>query len=227
MSERDGWAHLYLYDGATGRGEEPDHEGSTGRCAASSAWTKRRGRSSFMRRRHRIRSRIPYFVQYYRVNFDGTGLTRADRRRRLSHRQLLAGRQVLRRHLVARRSRAVSELQRAADRAVVLRARARRPRRRCWRPAGARRRRSSPRAATARPTSTASSSGRPRFDPARQVSGHREHLRRAARIVRAEDVQRRTTACRRSPSSASSSCRSTAWAPRTARRRSTTSPGRT
>ena len=27
MSERDGWNHLYLYDGATGRGEEPDHQG--------------------------------------------------------------------------------------------------------------------------------------------------------------------------------------------------------
>jgi hypothetical protein len=30
MSERDGWNHLYLYDGATGRGEEPDHEGRVG-----------------------------------------------------------------------------------------------------------------------------------------------------------------------------------------------------
>ena len=32
MSERDGWNHLYLYDGATGRGEEPDHEGPVGRA---------------------------------------------------------------------------------------------------------------------------------------------------------------------------------------------------
>ena len=46
----------------------------------------------------------PYFVHYYRINFDGTGLTRADRRGRHHTVTLLAGRQVLRRHVVARRS---------------------------------------------------------------------------------------------------------------------------
>ena len=45
MSERDGWNHLYLYDGATGAGEEPDHQGRRGSCAASSASTRRSGRS--------------------------------------------------------------------------------------------------------------------------------------------------------------------------------------
>jgi dipeptidyl aminopeptidase/acylaminoacyl peptidase len=72
MSERDGWNHLYLYDGATGtvknritRGEwvvrgvvRVDEEK---RQVWFSAGGARAGED-------------PYFAQYYRVNFDGTGL---------------------------------------------------------------------------------------------------------------------------------------------------------
>ena len=59
-----------------------------------------------------------------------------------------------------------------------------------------------------------------------EISGDREHLRRAARLVRAQDVQRGRRRCSHWPSSGSSSCRSTGWAPATARRPSTTWRGR-
>ncbi len=73
MSERDGWAHLYLYDGTTGqvknqitkgpwvvRGIERVDE------AARQIWFQASGMYP---------GRDPYFVHYYRINFDGTGLT--------------------------------------------------------------------------------------------------------------------------------------------------------
>ena len=60
-----------------------------------------------------------------------------------------------------------------------------------------------------------------------EVSSHRAHLRWAAGFVRAQGVSRSSIRIRRWPNWASSSCRSTAWARRTARRRSTTSAGRT
>ena len=43
MSSRDGWAHLYLYDGLTGPREEPDHEGQLGRAQRH---PRRRGRAA-------------------------------------------------------------------------------------------------------------------------------------------------------------------------------------
>ena len=49
MSERDGWNHLYLYDGATGPGEEPDHEGRVGRPRRRRRWTRRSARSGSAR----------------------------------------------------------------------------------------------------------------------------------------------------------------------------------
>ncbi len=74
MSERDGWNHLYLYDGATGRVENQITKGE---------WVVR-GVSKVDEERRRIwfgasgmyPGQDPYFVNYYRINFDGTGLTR-------------------------------------------------------------------------------------------------------------------------------------------------------
>ena len=60
-------------------GEEPDHQGQLGRCAASIASTKPSGRSGSARAAW-TPGKDPYFIHYYRVNFDGTGLTRAHRR---------------------------------------------------------------------------------------------------------------------------------------------------
>ena len=79
QSERDGWQHLYLYDGATGRVknqitrgewvvrgvERVDEE-------ARQIWFTAGGMNS---------GQDPYFIHHYRINFDGTGLvafTEAD-----------------------------------------------------------------------------------------------------------------------------------------------------
>jgi dipeptidyl aminopeptidase/acylaminoacyl peptidase len=72
-SERDGWNHLYLYDGATGRVKNQITKGQ---------WVVR-GVDEVDAKARQVRFRAsgmhagkdPYFIQYYRVNFDGTGLT--------------------------------------------------------------------------------------------------------------------------------------------------------
>jgi dipeptidyl aminopeptidase/acylaminoacyl peptidase len=72
-SERDGWNHLYLYDGATGRVKNQITKGP---------WVVRgvdrvdaENRQIWFRASGMQAGRDPYFVHYYRVNFDGTGLT--------------------------------------------------------------------------------------------------------------------------------------------------------
>jgi dipeptidyl aminopeptidase/acylaminoacyl peptidase len=72
MSERDGWNHLYLYDGATGivknqitkgewvvRGVDKVDE------AARQIWFRASGMKP---------GEDPYLIHYYRINFDGSGL---------------------------------------------------------------------------------------------------------------------------------------------------------
>ena len=72
MSERDGWNHVYLYDGATGRVKNQVTKGP---------WVVRGvERVDTLARQLRFRAsgmypgRDPYFIHYYRINFDGTGL---------------------------------------------------------------------------------------------------------------------------------------------------------
>jgi dipeptidyl aminopeptidase/acylaminoacyl peptidase len=73
MSERDGWNHLYLYDGGTGSVKQQITKGS---------WAVR-GVQKVDETRRQIwfsaggmePGRDPYFLHYYRINFDGTGLT--------------------------------------------------------------------------------------------------------------------------------------------------------
>jgi dienelactone hydrolase len=73
MSERSGWNHLYLYDGVSGkvrnqitkgdwvvRGVEKVDE------ARRQIWFRASGMNA---------GKDPYFMHYYRINFDGTGLT--------------------------------------------------------------------------------------------------------------------------------------------------------
>jgi dipeptidyl aminopeptidase/acylaminoacyl peptidase len=73
MSERDGWNHLYLYDGTTGNVKDQITKGDwvvrgvvkvdeTARQILFSAGGMHAGKD-------------PYFLDYYRINFDGTGLT--------------------------------------------------------------------------------------------------------------------------------------------------------
>ena len=74
MSERDGWNHLYLFDGASGalknqitRGEWVVRGVSKVDDAKRYVWFSASGMYP---------GEDPYFVYYYRINFDGTGLTR-------------------------------------------------------------------------------------------------------------------------------------------------------
>jgi dipeptidyl-peptidase-4 len=73
MSERDGWNHLYLYDAKTGQVKNQITKGE---------WVVR-GVDLVDREKRQICFRAggmnpdenPYFVHYYRINFDGSGLT--------------------------------------------------------------------------------------------------------------------------------------------------------
>jgi len=74
MSERDGWNHLYLLDGATGavknqitRGAWPVRGVLKVDEAARQIWFSASGMYA---------GQDPYFVYAYRINFDGSGLTR-------------------------------------------------------------------------------------------------------------------------------------------------------
>lgn len=72
LSERDGWAHLYLYDGATGKVKNRITHGG---------WVVR-GVDRVDEERRQIYFEAsgvdpkldPYFVQGYRINFDGSGM---------------------------------------------------------------------------------------------------------------------------------------------------------
>ena len=73
MSERDGWAHLYLMDGATGAIRNQITRGN---------WLVRGVQHVDEANRQIVfgaggmnPKQDPYFLQYYRINFDGTGLT--------------------------------------------------------------------------------------------------------------------------------------------------------
>jgi dipeptidyl aminopeptidase/acylaminoacyl peptidase len=73
MSERDGWNHLYLYDGMTGAVKNQITKGN---------WVVRgvekvdeEKRQIWFRASGMYPGKDPYFVHYYRINFDGSGLT--------------------------------------------------------------------------------------------------------------------------------------------------------
>ena len=73
MSERDGWNHLYLVDGASGRVRNQITKGE---------WVVRgvdkvdeQARQVWFRASGMYPGKDPYFIHYYRINFDGSGLT--------------------------------------------------------------------------------------------------------------------------------------------------------
>jgi dipeptidyl aminopeptidase/acylaminoacyl peptidase len=73
LSERDGWAHLYLVDGRTGKVENKITHGD---------WPVRHvlrvdddKRQIWFAATGMNAGEDPYYVHYYRINFDGTGLT--------------------------------------------------------------------------------------------------------------------------------------------------------
>ncbi|QCR24964.1 S9 family peptidase [Pontibacter sp. SGAir0037] len=72
-SEREGWNHLYLYDGTTGKVKSQITKGE---------WVVRRvvhvdelKRKIILEGSGKEQGQDPYLIQYYSVNFDGTGLT--------------------------------------------------------------------------------------------------------------------------------------------------------
>ena len=227
MSERDGWNHLYLYDGATGRVKNQITKGEWVVRGVVEGRRRRSGRSG-SRASGMYPGKDPYFVHYYRINFDGTDLTTLTEARRQPRRPLLAGHEVLRRHVFARRPAAGLELRRTSDR-QARHGRSRRPTSR----------RSSPRAGSAPEVFAAK--GRDgktdiwgvivRPDQLRsdeEISGDREHLRRAARLVRAEDRSAPVSAaCMRAGRARLYRRADRRDGDRTGRRRSTTSRGRT
>ena len=73
MSERDGWNHLYLYDGATGNVKNPI---TTGQWPVRSVVdVNEEKRQIWFSASGMYPGKDPYFVHFYRINFDGTDLT--------------------------------------------------------------------------------------------------------------------------------------------------------
>jgi dipeptidyl aminopeptidase/acylaminoacyl peptidase len=72
-SERDGWNHLYLYDGLTGKVKNQITKGE---------WVVRKvikvdevKQTIIFEASGREKGQDPYLIQYYKVNFDGSGFT--------------------------------------------------------------------------------------------------------------------------------------------------------
>ena len=78
-SERDGWNHLYLYDGATGRAKQQITKGNW--VVRGVDWVDTIARQIYFRASGMNANQDPYFIHTYRVNLDGSGLvalTEAD-----------------------------------------------------------------------------------------------------------------------------------------------------
>jgi dipeptidyl aminopeptidase/acylaminoacyl peptidase len=73
MSERDGWNHLYLYDAKTGAVKNQITKGEW--VVRSVDFVDRTNRQIWFQAGGIVPGQDPYFVQFCRVNFDGTGLT--------------------------------------------------------------------------------------------------------------------------------------------------------
>ncbi len=72
MSERDGWNHLYLYDGTRGRVKNQITKGEWVVRAVDSVDVAKR--QIWFRASGYYADQDPYFVHYFRVDFDGKGL---------------------------------------------------------------------------------------------------------------------------------------------------------
>jgi dipeptidyl aminopeptidase/acylaminoacyl peptidase len=118
MSQRDGWAHLYLYDRTTGQVKNQITKGN---------WQvnfvdriDEQARQIYFHGNGMDAGKDPYFMHFFRVNFDGTGLTRlttADATHSLSW-------SLDKQYYVDTYSRVnlptVTELHRASDQSLVL-----------------------------------------------------------------------------------------------------------
>jgi len=73
-SERDGWEHLYLYDGITGKLKNQITKGNW--LVRNVHWVDDQSRQIWFDAGGIVAGQDPYFTQLYRINFDGTGLTK-------------------------------------------------------------------------------------------------------------------------------------------------------
>lgn len=73
MSERDGWNHLYLFDGVTGAVKNQITKGNW--VVRSVDKVDEQKRQIWFQASGMYPGKDPYFIHYYRINFDGTGLT--------------------------------------------------------------------------------------------------------------------------------------------------------
>jgi dipeptidyl aminopeptidase/acylaminoacyl peptidase len=73
MSERDGWNHLYLYNGVTGKVKNQITRGPW--VVRGVDWVDTTSRQVYFTASGMHPGKDPYFVYGYRINFDGTGLT--------------------------------------------------------------------------------------------------------------------------------------------------------
>jgi putative intracellular protease/amidase len=73
MSERDGWSHLYLYDGVTGRVKNQITRGNWVVRAVEKVDEAKR--QIWFQASGMYAGKDPYFTHYYRISFDGSGLT--------------------------------------------------------------------------------------------------------------------------------------------------------
>lgn len=74
MSERDGWNHLYLYDGVTGQVKQQITSGPWVVRGVSEVDEKKR--VIYFSASGMTAGRDPYLVDYFRIGLDGTGLTK-------------------------------------------------------------------------------------------------------------------------------------------------------
>jgi len=72
-SERDGWNHLYLYDGVTGKLKSQITKGNWVVRAVEKVDEEKR--QIWFQASGMYPGKDPYFTHYYRINFDGSGLT--------------------------------------------------------------------------------------------------------------------------------------------------------
>jgi dienelactone hydrolase len=73
-SERDGWEHLYLYDGITGKVKNQITKGNW--LVRDVNFVDDNKRQIWFEAGGMVPGQDPYFTQMYRINFDGTGLTK-------------------------------------------------------------------------------------------------------------------------------------------------------
>jgi dipeptidyl aminopeptidase/acylaminoacyl peptidase len=72
-SERDGWSHLYLYDGATGQVKNQITKGNW--IIRGVERVDEKARQIWFSASGMHAGKDPYYIHHFRVNFDGTGLT--------------------------------------------------------------------------------------------------------------------------------------------------------